>query len=156
MNLTREVGKSLRTKGKTLALAESVSGGFVSSTITDEPGASDFFLCGVIAYSNEAKVKLLGVSKATLKSHGAVSYQCALEMAKGVRGVSGADIGAACTGIAGPTGGTKAKPIGLVYIAIDDGGHSLVEEERFEGDRLDIKRMTAKRMLDLILLTLEP
>jgi PncC family amidohydrolase len=77
-------------------------------------------------------------------------------MAKGVREVSGADIGAACTGIAGPTGATKAKPIGLVYIAIDDGKHSLVEEERFEGDRLDIKRMTAKRMLELILLSLEP
>jgi PncC family amidohydrolase len=156
VTLTREVGKSLRTKEKTLALAESVSGGLVSSTITDEPGASDFFLCGVVAYSNQAKVKLLGVRKATLKAHGAVSHQCALEMAKGVREVSGADVGAACTGIAGPTGSTEAKPIGLVFIAIDDGKHSLVEEERFEGDRLDIKRATAERMLELILLTLEP
>jgi PncC family amidohydrolase len=156
MTLTREVGKSLRTKGKTLALAESVSGGIVSSTITDEPGASDYFLCGVVAYSNGAKVRLLGVRKATLKAHGAVSHQCALEMARGVRAVSGADIGAACTGIAGPTGATKTKPIGLVYIAIDDGKHSLVEEERFTGDRLAIKRATSERMLELILLALEP
>ena len=156
MTLSREVGKSLRAKGMTLALAESLTGGLVANMITDEPGASDFFSCGVVAYGNEAKINLLGVKKATLRAHGAVSHQCALEMAKGAREAAGADIGAACTGIAGPTGATKTKPVGLVYIAVDDGKHALVEEETFPGDRLEIKRATAERMLELILLTLEP
>jgi PncC family amidohydrolase len=156
MTLSREVGKSLRAEGKKLALAESVTGGLVANMITDEPGASDFFLCGVVAYGNEAKVKLLGVRKATLKAQGAVSHQCALEMAKGARELARADIGASCTGIAGPTGATRTKPIGLVYIAVDDGKHALVEEEMFSGDRLKIKKATAERMLELILLTLKP
>jgi PncC family amidohydrolase len=156
MTLSKEVGKGLRSKSSKLALAESVTGGLVSNMITDEPGASEYFLGGVIAYSNESKVKLLGVKKATLRSHGAVSHQCALEMAKGVREATGADIGAACTGIAGPTGATAAKPIGLVFIAVDDGKHALVEEEMFPGRRLDIRRATADRMLELILLTLQP
>jgi len=156
MRIATEVATSLRSSGMTLALAESITGGLVANMITDEPGASDLFLCGVVAYGNEAKIKLLGVKKATLKAHGAVSHQCALEMAKGAREAAGADIGAACTGIAGPTGATKTKPIGLVYIAVDDGKHALVEEETFPGDRLEIKRATAERMLELILLTLEP
>ena len=156
MSLSREVGTSLRSQGKSLALAESITGGLVASMVTDEPGASDFFICGVVAYGNEAKVKLLGVRKATLRAHGAVSHQCALEMAKGAKELAGADVGAACTGIAGPTGATKTKPNGLVYIAVDDGGHSLVEENRFTGGRLAIKKATAERMLELILLTLRP
>ncbi len=137
-------------------MAESVTGGLVASIITDVPGASDFFICGVVAYNNEAKVRLLGVSKGTLKAHGAVSYQCAMEMARGARMVASADIAAACTGIAGPTGATRTKPIGLVYIAVDDGKHTLVTEERFSGSRKDIKGATAERMLELIQLTLGP
>jgi PncC family amidohydrolase len=156
MTLSKEVGKSLRAKGRTLAVAESLTGGLVSSTITDAPGASDYFVGGVVAYSNQAKIKFLGVRKATLRSHGAVSHQCALEMAKGVREATGADLGAACTGIAGPTGATATKPVGLVYIAVDDGKHALVEEETFPGGRIDIRQATTERMLQLILLTLEP
>lgn len=156
MSLSGEVGKNLRSQSKSLALAESITGGLVASMITDEPGASDFFLCGVVAYSNEAKIRLLGVRRSTLRAHGAVCHKCALEMAKGARELAGADIAASCTGIAGPTGATRTKPVGLVYIAVDDGKHSLVEEERFSGGRLEIKKATADRMLELILLTLKP
>lgn len=156
MSLSREVGKSLSAHGYKLAVAESLTGGLVSSMITDNPGASAYFLAGVVTYSNESKVSVLGVREEILRAHGAVSDRCALEMAKGVRALVGADIGAACTGIAGPSGATDTKPVGLVYIAVDDGKRSLVEEERFEGQRLDIKKRAAERTLELILLLLEP
>jgi len=156
MNLSKEVGKSLRAHGCQLAVAESLTGGSVSSLITDTPGSSAYFLAGVVTYSDESKVSILGVREEILRAHGAVSERCALEMAKGVRALVGADIGAACTGIAGPSGATDAKPVGLVYIAVEDGKRSLVEEEHFEGTRLDIRRRAAERTLELILLLLEP
>lgn len=156
MNLPSRVGKALRGQGLKLALAESLTGGLAAAMVTEVPGSSEYFLLGVVAYGNRSKADLLGVREATLRSHGAVSAECAREMASGVRRASGADIGASCTGIAGPGGATAAKPVGLVYLAVDDGRRALVEERRFGGDRSQVRRASAERLLELILLALEP
>jgi PncC family amidohydrolase len=150
MSLQKEVGKTIKAKGKTLALAESVTGGLVGSMITEVPGSSEYFLASLVAYSNEAKVRLLAVSETTLQANGAVSEEAVREMADGVRGVVGADIGAACTGIAGPKGGSAAKPVGTVWFAVSDGFKHITEMKQFEGDRIEIKKQAAERMLGLI------
>ena len=107
----------LQELGKTIAVAESCTGGTIASRLTDIAGASQVFLCGAVTYSNESKQKMLGVSAQTLEQHGAVSPECALEMARGIRTASGSGIGLSTTGIAGPGGGTPQKPVGLVYVA---------------------------------------
>jgi nicotinamide-nucleotide amidase len=151
MSLQKEVGKTIKAKGKTLALAESVTGGLVSSMITDIPGSSEFFLASLVAYSNEAKVRLLAVNETTLEVSGAVSEDAVKEMADGVRGVVGADIGAACTGVAGPKGGSATKPVGTVWFAVSDGFKHITEKRIFEGGRVEIKRQAAERLLCLII-----
>ena len=112
------LGRLLKENKKTVAVAESCTGGLVANRITNVPGASDYFKNGVVTYSNEAKVAVLGVSMETIKKHGAVSSACAIEMAQGVRRISKTDYGIAVTGIAGPTGGSGQKPLGTVHIAI--------------------------------------
>jgi PncC family amidohydrolase len=112
------VGKLLRQRGLTLAVAESCTGGLVSHRITDVPGSSSYYQGSVTSYSNEIKEQVLGVSRETLERYGAVSEQTALEMARGVRGLLETDIGLAVTGIAGPDGGTPEKPVGLVFVAL--------------------------------------
>jgi nicotinamide-nucleotide amidase len=109
---------ALTEAGLTIAVAESCTGGMISARITEVPGSSAALLCGVCSYSNQSKIDLLGVDPKTLEIHGAVSEETALEMARGVRLRSGADIGISTTGVAGPSGGTRDKPVGLVYIAI--------------------------------------
>ena len=151
MNLQKEVGKTIKAKGKTLALAESISGGLAGSMITDVPGASEFFRASLVAYSNEAKVRLLAVNETTMQAHGTVSEEVVTEMADGVRGVVGADIGAACTGVAGPKGGSAAVPVGTVWFAVTDGFKRITEKKVFEGDRITIKRLAAERLLGLII-----
>jgi len=151
MSLQKEVGKTIKAKGKTLALAESVTGGLAGSMITEVPGSSDYFLASIVAYSNESKIRLLAVSESTLLTNGAVSEEAVREMADGVRGVVGADIGAACTGVAGPKGGSAAKPVGTVWFAVSDGFKHLTERKVFEGDRLEVKRQAAERLLALII-----
>ncbi|MEI7834178.1 MAG: nicotinamide-nucleotide amidohydrolase family protein, partial [bacterium] len=116
--LEEALGITLRARGLTLAVAESCTGGLLGGRITAVPGSSDYFLGGVISYSNEVKVKLLGVSAATLDAYGAVSAETAIEMATGATRVTGADIGISITGIAGPGGGSAEKPVGTVYIGI--------------------------------------
>ncbi|MBX7148882.1 competence/damage-inducible protein A [bacterium] len=116
--LEKVVGELLNKSKKTLALAESCTGGLIASRVTNVPGSSAYFLGGAVSYSNESKVKLLGVSEATLKTHGAVSSQCAIEMAQGIRRQLKSDYGIAVTGIAGPSGGSVAKPVGTVYVAL--------------------------------------
>ncbi|MDO8519380.1 MAG: competence/damage-inducible protein A [Deltaproteobacteria bacterium] len=123
------LGCCLREKKKTVAVAESCTGGMVADRITDVPGASDYFKNGVVAYSNEAKTVVLGVSADTIKKHGAVSGPCAIEMAQGVRRISKAGYGIGITGIAGPTGGTSQKPVGTVHIAI--AGHHGFWEKKY-------------------------
>ncbi|MBQ4061731.1 MAG: competence/damage-inducible protein A [Christensenellaceae bacterium] len=117
-NLETELIIKLKEAKKTIATAESCTGGTLSKRITDVAGASEVFGYGLCTYANEAKVKLLGVKQETLDAYGAVSEQTALEMARGIKAISGADIGLSTTGIAGPGGGTDEKPVGLVYVGI--------------------------------------
>lgn len=117
-NIQQTIVDLLCKKGLKLATAESCTGGLISEKITSVSGSSSVFDCGVCSYANEIKHKVLGVKRKTLESFGAVSPQTAVEMAQGVRLLSGADIGVSTTGIAGPTGGTKEKPVGLVYMAV--------------------------------------
>ena len=105
-------------RGLTVAVAESCTGGLIAHRLTNVPGSSAYFLGGVVAYANEVKEGVLGVRSETLRRHGAVSQETALEMARGVRRLLGADIALSATGIAGPTGGTPEKPVGLVYVAL--------------------------------------
>jgi PncC family amidohydrolase len=164
MKIESEVGKVLRKRQITLAVAESCTGGLISSRITDSSGSSDYFIMGIVAYSNQVKENILGVSRRLLQKHGAVSKQVALEMAKGVRLLANTDIGIGVTGIAGPkpltpselgfgaspTGGTKSKPVGLVYIALVTDKKRIVKEFRFKGSRLKIKSQAAQAALQLL------
>lgn len=136
------VAKMLMEQGETLAVAESCTGGQIADRLMEVPGISKVFIEGIVAYANEAKMRHLGVSADLLFEHGAVSSQCAMAMAKGVRQVSGADYGLATTGIAGPNGGTQQKPVGLVYIAVDGNNGCQVIPCQFGRNR-DRNRMMA-------------
>ncbi len=135
----------------TLACAESCTGGLVAKRITDVPGASDVLLGGVVSYSNEVKRSVLGVSEQTLRDHGAVSAECAREMAEGVRSALGSDYGVSTTGIAGPDGGTAEKPVGLVYIAVATERGTTVRELRLNGDRAHVRHITANNVLSMLI-----
>ncbi|MGD9252698.1 MAG: CinA family nicotinamide mononucleotide deamidase-related protein [Holophagae bacterium] len=140
----------LREGGQTLATAESCTGGLLSAEITDVGGASAVFLGGVISYSNDVKQGQLGVDEALLIEHGAVSEPVALAMARGVRGLLGTDWGVGITGIAGPTGGTEEKPIGLVHWAVTGPGGAWARHSIFPGDRSVVRRWSVNAALDLL------
>ena len=123
----------LKERGLTLATAESCTGGLISAEITSVPGSSDVFGFGVCTYANEAKMKLLGVKAETLAAVGAVSEETAVQMAEGVRKLSGADIAVSVTGIAGPGGGTPDKPVGTVYIGVSTAAGTFAERHLFTG-----------------------
>jgi nicotinamide-nucleotide amidase len=144
------VGRLLRARGFTIALAESCTGGLVSHRLTQVPGSSGYLERGFIVYSNEAKQALLGVPESVLRTHGAVSAACVEAMARGARERAGTAIGVAVTGIAGPDGGTAAKPVGTVFVALADGRGAVVERYRFDRDREGNKALSAVRALDLI------
>ncbi|CFX76160.1 Competence-induced protein CinA [Syntrophomonas zehnderi OL-4] len=148
--LPQRVAGLLKEQGKQLAVAESCTGGMLGSFITDIPGSSEYFWGGAITYSNAAKIKILGVSPATLEEHGAVSRQTAAEMAQGIRQVSGADLGLSITGIAGPDGGSEAKPVGLVYIGLASADDCQVKELRYVGPRDAIRKLTTRSALDIL------
>jgi len=137
-------------RGWTLATAESCTGGLLGDLITGEPGSSEFFLGGVIVYSDRSKRELLGVGKNILNRDGAVSSRAALAMARGVRKLFTGSVGAAVTGIAGPGGGRPEKPVGLVYIAVAGPGGETVEKHTFSGTRREIKRRAADRTIALL------
>jgi len=135
----------------TVATAESCTGGLIASSIVDVAGASDCFNEGYITYSNEAKMKNLGVKEETLIAHGAVSFETACEMAKGVRKRATSDFGISSTGIAGPGGGSPKKPVGLVYIACAYGDDKcLVKELHLKGDRNQVRNTAALEALILL------
>ncbi len=150
--LALELYRSLKDSAKTLATAESCTGGLIGGTLTAVPGMSECYGFGVVTYANEAKEKLLGVSHNTLETHGAVSPETACEMAEGALAMSGADIAVAVTGIAGPGGGTPTKPVGLVYIGVaKKGGKPTAYENHFLGDRDAVRHSALCRALELVL-----
>jgi nicotinamide-nucleotide amidase len=144
------LGRALRESGKTLATAESCTGGLIASRITDVPGASDYYLQGYVTYSNGAKVSLLGVPESLLAEHGSVSEPVARAMAEGCRAASGADCAVAVTGVAGPTGGTEDKPVGLVYIAVADAAGTAVARQVWPGTRSQFKMRVSQFTLNLV------
>ena len=153
--LAERVGGKLRSVGRRFATAESCTGGWVAKVCTDVAGSSQWFACGFVTYSNAAKVRDIGVSELTLANHGAVSEATVREMAAGALRVSGADIAVAISGIAGPDGGTPAKPVGTVWfgLAAQRGADVVVTSEMqfFGGDRELIRRHSVERALQLVL-----
>ena len=145
------MGSVLKAKGKTIATAESCTGGKIGDMITSVPGSSAYFLGGVVSYGNDAKVSLLGVDTGALKADGAVSEMVARQMADGARERFGADVGISTTGIAGPGGGSAEKPVGLVFVAASTSDMSLCRRYLFTGARDDIKTRSANAALALAL-----
>lgn len=148
MSLEELVGLSLRARGLTLAVAESCTGGLICHRLTNIPGASDYFLGGVVSYSNAAKMDLLRVPEETLAQSGAVSAECARAMSLGVREIFHSALGLAVTGIAGPTGGTPEKPVGTVHIGLATPKGVTLFHHLFHGTREEIKTLSAQTALD--------
>ncbi len=146
----KEIRETAKKKNLKMATAESCTGGSLANEITNVPEASSYYLGGVVAYSNDIKMKVLGVKKETLEKYGAVSKECAEEMVRGLVKNFGAQIGIATTGIAGPSGGTKEKPVGLVYIAYYIFGEVDVEGKKFKGSRKEIKRKVVEHALEVM------
>jgi PncC family amidohydrolase len=144
------VGQLLAEQGLTIAVAESCTGGLIAHWLTNVPGSSAYFIGSVVAYSNQVKEQVLGVSPETLFAYGAVSEECAQEMARGARRVFGADVAISSTGIAGPTGGTPQKPVGLVYVALAAQDFERCERHLWQGDRLENKRRTSEAALEML------
>jgi PncC family amidohydrolase len=144
------VGQLLRQRGSTIAVAESCTGGLIAHRITEIAGSSDYFLLGVVAYSNQAKEVLLGVPQAILARYGPVSKETAEQMAVGVRESSKSTIGIATTGIAGPAGGTPETPVGRVFVALATDAVREVKQFDFSGDRHEIKLLASEVALDRV------
>jgi nicotinamide-nucleotide amidase len=150
-DLSAAVGRLLRDTGRTLAVAESCTGGMISSLLTDVPGSSDYFVGGIVSYANSAKTSLLDVRQETLAAHGAVSEQTAREMARGALQRFGADVALAVTGIAGPDGGSEEKPVGTVFFALAGGPEGERGWKRaFGGDRATIRTAASHLALELL------
>jgi len=148
--IAERTGELLRSSGKTLALAESCTGGLIGKLLTDAPGASDFLERGAITYANSAKADWLGVKQQILDQEGAVSSACAEAMAIGVRIAAGSDLGLSVTGVAGPDGGTDEKPVGTVYIGLSDGNKNTVVRHQFPGNRQQVRMRTACTALAML------
>jgi len=146
-----EAGRLLERLGLWLGLAESCTGGLIAARITGVPGSSAYFAGGVVAYANPVKERVLAVPAGELEGFGAVSREVAGSMAAGVKSLLGADIGLAVTGVAGPGGGTTAKPVGLVYVALEAPGRTTCRELRLRGSRAEIREATVAAALDLLL-----
>ena len=149
------LANALLAQKRTLATAESCTGGLVGGALTGLPGSSAWYLGGVVAYSNSLKIRLLGVPPALLEARGAVSPETARAMADGIRVATGADYAVSLTGIAGPGGGTPAKPVGLVYIAIASPADTTVHEHHFPGTRADIRAAATEAALRHLLAALQ-
>ncbi len=152
-NKLQNIKRCFLTMNKTISTAESCTGGYLGKVLTDLPGSSKFFKGGIIAYSNEIKEKILKVSPKTLKKYGAVSPQTAKEMAKGVIQLYNTDYAISITGIAGPSGGSKNKPVGLVYICLVKNSPSLkfyIFKSKFIGNRNNIRKKTILKVLEIL------
>ncbi len=151
MSPEQRINEILTSRHMTLALAESCTGGLISSRITDVAGSSEYFLAGFVTYSNRAKEDCLCVPADVLAVKGAVSAEVAGKMAEGARKAAGADIGLSVTGIAGPAGGSAEKPVGTVFLALATETQTSIRKHNFSGDRLSIKKQTADEALALLL-----
>ncbi|MCE1247656.1 MAG: CinA family protein [Firmicutes bacterium] len=147
----RQIKDFCSKNGYTVALAESCTGGLLSSRLTDVPGSSEFFMGGVVAYNNDIKINILRVPFDIIYTYGAVSGRTALAMANGARKLFDTDLGIGITGICGPTGGTTAKPVGLVFIGGSFGDKEVIKEFYFSGDRLAVKNSASEEALNLML-----
>lgn len=143
-NVETVIGRLLSVRGWKLAVAESCTGGLIGHRITNSPGSSDYFLGGVNCYSNTLKIEMVGVPESLIANHGAVSPETAKAMAEGIKARTGADVGLAVTGIAGPGGGSSEKPVGLVYLALAFPDETLVERRVFPYDRIGNKEASAQ------------
>ena len=151
LDLAERVGAACRANGRTLATAESCTGGLVAHLITEVPGSSAYFLGGLVTYADDVKTALADVSEAVLTAHGAVSAQVAVAMAEGARRRLDVDLAVSVTGVAGPDGGSDAKPVGLVYVAVADAGGDAVRRHQWTEDRTGNKRASAAAALSLVL-----
>ncbi len=151
----KQVGNLLLAKGLTLTVAESATAGLISARIVNVPGSSAYFLGGIVSYHNNVKQNVLGVKAETLSRYGAVSEQCAKEMAQGVRLLLKSDIALADTGIAGPGGESPEKPAGLFYLAISTPQEIYVQKHIFEGNRMQIRLMATEKALLMLINYLE-
>ena len=151
-DLSLKVVKILTKKKLTIALAESCTGGLLASTITSISGSSKVFNIGLVTYSNNAKVKLLRVPKKTIVNFGAVSHETCLSMVKNLSKISKSNISISVTGIAGPNGGTKEKPVGLVYVGLKKGRKTIIKKNLFKNKgRIFIQKATVKKVLKMVL-----
>lgn len=155
MTVGEKAAHLLIEKGMTISVSESCTGGMLASAIIDYPGASEVFEEGCVTYSNEAKMRRLGVKKETLDAYGAVSGETAREMAEGIALAAGTDIGVSITGVAGPGGGTEEKPIGLVYIGLYMGGKVRSRKLHLSGDRRQIRHSAVRSALEWLIFELE-
>lgn len=153
--LEERIAEKLTSMGKTIATAESCTGGLLGDRITDVPGSSKYYLGGVIAYANDVKEHVLGVLKATMVDHGAASEETALEMARGARRLLSVDYGISVTGIAGPGGGTIVKPVGLTWVAVSGHKDERAVRHVYPGDRQHNKHAAVDSVLELLLQMLE-
>ncbi len=149
-SLVNQTHKALLKKQEKIAVAESCTGGLVAKLLTDISGSSKYFMAGIVTYSNKAKEDLLGIPHAIIAKYGAVSEKVATLMAQNVRKIAGADFGLGITGIAGPTGGTKLKPVGTVYIAIAGRNKTTCTLFHFQGNRSTIRKKSALKSLELL------
>jgi PncC family amidohydrolase len=152
MTIAEQLAQKLTSSHKTLATAESCTGGLIGHTLTNISGSSNWYKGGVIAYANEIKTQFLGVPAALIDQYGAVSRPVAQAMAEGARKRLKSDFAIATTGIAGPTGGTTAKPVGLVFIAIATPKKTIIKKFIFKGTRLNIKKQTLNESLKLLVI----
>ena len=153
-NLTLKIVESLKENKLTISLAESCTGGLLASTITSISGSSKVFNMGLVTYSNNAKTKLLKVPKKTITKYGAVSYETCLSMVRNLSKISKSSISISITGVAGPNGGTKEKPVGLVYIGFKRGRKIIIKKNLFKNKgRISIQKATVKKVLKMLLNT---
>ena len=151
-NLANKLVKKLIQKKHTISFAESCTGGMLSSTITSISGSSKIFNIGLVTYSNKAKIDILKVPKKIISKYGAVSNECCLSMVKNLSKISKANISVSITGVAGPNGGTKLKPVGLVYIGIKKGNKIIVQKSLFKNkNRISIQKATTTKILKILL-----
>lgn len=149
--LAQAIVKLLKEKNMTVTTVESCTGGLLSATLVDVSGASEVFYQGVVTYANEAKVRLVGVKEETLKAYGAVSEETAREMAEGGCKAANANAALSVTGIAGPGGGTKEKPVGLVYIGCCVNGKTVIRKNIFSGSRREVREQSVAGAMELLL-----